>query len=128
MGLEVLFLIGLKVILKTENNLLDINHVILNTEMLMWCPSGIHFGSTVVCSVCKWCTNTTSLFEIILFADDTTLSYSHSNISLKKTKTNKNNQKNKTKQIKTKKKQKTKQYIYENDNKVTKDIKLLNMV
>ena len=32
MGLEILVLIGLEVILKIENNLLDINHVILNTK------------------------------------------------------------------------------------------------
>ena len=33
MDLEVLFLIGLEVTLKIENNLLDINHAILNIKM-----------------------------------------------------------------------------------------------
>ena len=33
MDLEVLFLIGLEVTLKIENNFLDINHVILNIQM-----------------------------------------------------------------------------------------------
>ena len=55
----------------------------------MWYPAGIYFGCTVVCMLFVCClyvydiTNTTSLFEIILFADDTTLLYSPPDISSK---------------------------------------------
>ena len=48
----------------------------------MWCPSGIDFRTTVILYV-NDITSATSLFEIILFADDTRLLYSHPDIATK---------------------------------------------
>ena len=49
----------------------------------MWCTPGIYLGPLLFILYVNDITNTTSLFEIILFADDTTLLYSHPDISSK---------------------------------------------
>ena len=79
MDLEVLFLIGLEVMLKIENNLLDINHVILNIKMLCGVPQRSILGQLLFILY----VNDITKIEIILFADDTTLLYSHPDISSK---------------------------------------------
>ena len=49
----------------------------------MWCPSGIDLRSTVIYPNFNDITSATSLFEIILLEDDTTLLYSHPDIATK---------------------------------------------
>ena len=81
MDLEELFLIALEVILRIENNNQSCDSEYKNVTCGV--PKGSILGPLLFILYVNDITNTTSLPENILFADDTTLLFSHPDISSK---------------------------------------------